>query len=127
MSAEAHRRHLATGIVLSAFSNGCCVGFISAERFGSTLHIWQMAVELSHQRMGIGTLLIARLQQMAGYSPVTLTTFRDVAWNAPFYAALGFEAIAESAISDRLRQVLLDEAAHGIPLDRRVAMRWAAK
>ena len=124
MSAEAHERLLATGIVLSAFDKDCCVGFISAERSRSTLHIWQMAVEISHQRQGIGTLLMARLQQMAGELPVTLTTFRDVAWNAPFYAALGFETLPESALSDRLRQILLDEAAHGIPIDRRVAMRW---
>jgi len=83
-----------------------------------------MAVEISHQRQGIGTLLMARLQQMAGDLPVTLTTFRDVAWNAPFYAALGFEILPESALSDRLRRILLDEAAHGIPIERRVAMRW---
>jgi GNAT superfamily N-acetyltransferase len=127
MSAETHQRHLATGIVLSAFDNDCCVGFISAERFRSALHIWQMAVEISHQRQGIGKLLLTRLQQMAGELPVTLTTFRDVAWNAPFYAALGFETIAESELSDRLRKILQDEAAHGIPIDRRVAMRWAAR
>ena len=124
MSAEAHEKLLATGIVLSAFDHDCCVGFISAERFRSSLHIWQMAVELSHQRQGIGGLLIVRLQEMAGEWPVTLTTFRDVAWNAPFYAALGFETLAESAHSDRLRQALQDEAAHGIPIERRVAMRW---
>ena len=124
MSAEAHERHIATGIVLSAFDDDCCVGFISAQRYRSTLHIWQMAVDLSHQRRGIGTLLMARLQQMAGGLLVTLTTFRDVAWNAPFYAALGFEIISEADLSDRLRKILQDEAAHGIPIDRRVAMWW---
>lgn len=124
MSAEAHERLLATGIVLGAFDTDRCVGFISAERFHSSLHIWQMAVDITHQRQGIGALLMARLQQLAADLPVTLTTFRDVAWNAPFYAALGFETLSESTLSDRLRQVLLDEAAHGIPIERRVAMRW---
>ena len=61
---------------------------------------------------------------LAGDRPVTLTTFRDVAWNAPFYAAMGFEILPDSALSDRLRKILRDEGAHGIPIERRVAMRW---
>ena len=126
MSAEAHQRYLATGIVLGAFDEERCVGFISAERCDDgVFHVWQMAVALSYQRQGIGAQLMRRLQELAGEQPLTLTTFREVVWNAPFYAALGFEVIAEEALSARLREVLADEGAHGIPVERRVAMRWA--
>jgi hypothetical protein len=37
-----------------------------------------------------------------GLTSLTLTTFRDVPWNAPFYAKLGFEYVAE--LTPELRQ-----------------------
>jgi hypothetical protein len=54
---------------------------------------------------------------------LTLTTFRDVAWNGPFYQRLGFEELAAHDLSPDLAQILAHEAARGLPGDRRCAMR----
>ena len=54
---------------------------------------------------------------------LTLTTFRDVAWNAPFYQRLGFAVLPREAISPYLAGHLRDEIERGLPADRRCAMR----
>jgi hypothetical protein len=55
---------------------------------------------------------------------VTLTTFRDVPWNRPFYERRGFEVIGEEALTPALRA--RREAEHeelGLDRDLRVVMR----
>jgi hypothetical protein len=54
---------------------------------------------------------------------VTLSTFRHVAWNAPFYARLGFRELAEEQLGPGLRRVRADEARRGLDLSRRLVMR----
>lgn len=53
----------------------------------------------------------------------TLTTFRDVPWNAPFYVRLGFEILTEDAIDDRLATALRQDVEQGLPARLRCAMR----
>jgi GNAT superfamily N-acetyltransferase len=101
------------------------VGFLTAERSGSDLHIWEVAVRRTFQRQGIGRQLIvcaAELARAEGLTALTLTTFRDVAWNAPYYARQGFEILDEANLSPRLAEVLGHEAEQGLPPERRCAM-----
>jgi hypothetical protein len=44
---------------------------------------------------------------------LTLTTFRDVPWNAPYYARLGFEVFAREHWGPAMRQRVAREAAGG--------------
>jgi GNAT superfamily N-acetyltransferase len=53
---------------------------------------------------------------------VTLTTFRDVPWNMPFYERLGFREIPHDQLSARLRGVVHDETRRGLDPVRRVVM-----
>jgi len=55
-----------------------------------------------------------------GYEAVTLTTFRDVPWNSPFYTRLGFGTVEDPALGlshIREQAIGLDD------LGPRVAMR----
>jgi ribosomal protein S18 acetylase RimI-like enzyme len=103
-------------------------GFLCAERHEADLHICELGVRLDRQRLGIGRRLMDATIKAArhrGIASVTLTTFADVAWNAPFYERLGFRRLAEPALGSRLRAVLRREAESGLPIERRCAMRLA--
>ncbi|MZD06511.1 GNAT family N-acetyltransferase, partial [Streptomyces sp. SID5785] len=52
-----------------------------------------------------------------------LTTFRDVEWNAPYYARLGFRVLAEDEVTPGLARIRAAEAAHGLDRWPRVCMR----
>ena len=58
-----------------------------------------------------------------GCPEVTLTTFRAVAWNMPFYMRLGFEEIPANELRPELAAVVLEEATRGLDADARVVMR----
>ena len=71
-------------------------GFACVDVVDGVAHLWQLAVDPPSTRRGIGTALVTAVCAWArhhGYGAVTLTTYRDVAWNRPFYAALGFGVI----------------------------------
>ncbi|HEV7704019.1 MAG TPA: hypothetical protein VGO46_06980, partial [Gemmatimonadaceae bacterium] len=58
-----------------------------------------------------------------GFEAVTLTTFRDVPFNRPFYARLGFEVIPSEKLGAALVAALGEEARRGMDPTTRVAMR----
>ncbi|MGA2835177.1 MAG: GNAT family N-acetyltransferase [Acidimicrobiales bacterium] len=103
------------------------VGFVSLEIVDGAVHIDQLSVLPSHGRRGIGLALLDEATCWArtcGHHTMTLTAFRDVPWNAPFYRRHGFETMSDpgpglAAIREHEREVGLD--AHG----PRVAMRLA--
>jgi GNAT superfamily N-acetyltransferase len=100
-------------------------GFLVAERFSRELHIWEMDVAPQFQRRGIGAGLVRAAQidaRNSGIAALTLTTFRDLAWNAPFYTRLGFEEVTALDAHPRLAGELANEVDDGLPADRRCAM-----
>lgn len=103
------------------------VGFAHAEALVSgEAHLKEIDVHPDHGRRGLGRQLIAAVCSWAarsGYPVVTLTTFRDVPWNMPFYARLGFEVTPASECSSDLRNIVRAEARRGLDTDRRVVMR----
>jgi GNAT superfamily N-acetyltransferase len=127
MSAEAHLEHIAQGTVwVAQEEGGALIGFLTAERAGDELHIWEFAVHAGHQGHGVGRQLMEAAEaytRREGLSALTLTTFRGVPWNEPFYARLGFETLEDAAIGDRLSAILRDEVLKGLPGERRCAMR----
>jgi GNAT superfamily N-acetyltransferase len=102
------------------------VAFIAATLEGEELHIWEFGVRIEYQRRGIGRLLLQRLiadATIAKIPAMTLTTFRDLPWNAPFYRSMGFELLASGQLNPRLEGLLAKEADMGLPAARRCAMR----
>lgn len=124
ISAEQHLGYVERGLSWLALANDLPVGFILAEAHPSSLFIVELSVDLDWQGKGIGRQLIACVADHArnrGLTALTLTTFRDVPWNAPFYARLGFDYVTE--LTPELRQKREDETAHGLAFDSRCAMR----
>jgi GNAT superfamily N-acetyltransferase len=103
------------------------VGFVSVEVVDGYAHIDQLSVLTGHGGQGTGRALLdevvrwARRVELAG---VTLTTFRDVPWNAPFYRRVGFAVVDDPPPG--LAAVRDAERAEGFDgFGPRVAMRLA--
>jgi GNAT superfamily N-acetyltransferase len=103
------------------------VGFAQVEVIESNaVHLEEIDVCPEHGRRGLGTRLVLHVCEWAaeaGYESVSLTTFRDVPWNMPFYTRLGFEVVLDSELSSPLRSVVDDERRRGLDSSRRVVMR----
>lgn len=126
-SADAHLEFVRSGLSLVAVDD--CdrpLGFLCAGSDGRALHIWQLAVLHQRQGLGLGRALldaaIAHAREHS-FSEVTLTTFRDLAWNERFYRKFGFATLDEDELDPRLAQILAKEATYGLPVERRCAMR----
>ena len=112
-------------VALSA--QGEPVGFAQVEIVDGQPHLEEIDVLPSHGRRGIGRALIARLcswARAAGYTSITLTTYRDIPWNEPFYARLGFRVLDPAELTPELQTVVQDEEARGLERGRRVVMRY---
>jgi len=117
----------ADGRLWVALSNDVPVGFALVELVEpDAAHLEEIDVHPDHGRQGLGTRLVRLVCEWAEArgSAVTLTTFRDVPWNMPFYTRLGFEEITPRALTPALREVLEAEVRRGFDPGRRVAMRW---
>ncbi|GAA4642924.1 GNAT family N-acetyltransferase [Pontixanthobacter gangjinensis] len=124
-TASEHRKLISKGHCLTALVGDDIVGFLTTEPFRRELHIWEMSVHPSHQKSGIGAGLLRACMidaRNSGFVALTLTTFRDIAWNAPFYARLGFTEIADPQAHPRLAETLAEEVEDGLPRTRRCAM-----
>ncbi|MFF5840758.1 GNAT family N-acetyltransferase [Streptomyces massasporeus] len=100
--------------------------YLLAEPVDGALHIEQVSVHPRAARQGVGRALLAHAADRAreeGLTALTLTTFTDVPWNAPYYARLGFRPLPEADLTPGLRAIRATEAAHGLDRWPRVCMR----
>jgi GNAT superfamily N-acetyltransferase len=98
------------------------VAYLIADRVDGCLHIEQVSVHADHAGHGIGRRLVEHVASEAG-TPLTLTTFADVPWNAPYYERLGFRRLTDDELTPGLRKIRAAEAEHGLDRWPRVAMR----
>ena len=88
-------------------------------------HLEQLSVRPSMTRRGYGRTLVEALKVESwqrGCTRITLRTYADVPWNAPFYASCGF---VESVPDTEFLQSLLNvEQQRGINYGRRVQMSY---
>ncbi|WP_235530142.1 GNAT family N-acetyltransferase [Nocardioides sp. Root151] len=88
-------------------------------------HVEQVSVHPDHAGRRLGSALIEEAASWAwrnGFTALTLTTFAEVAWNAPYYRRLGFRVLAPDQLGDELRRVRVHEAELGLDRWPRVAM-----
>ncbi|QGR85268.1 GNAT family N-acetyltransferase [Burkholderia multivorans] len=104
-----------------------CVGFafyrlLDAQR----LYLEELDVAPSHAGRRIGARLIEHVMACAAQqaiAQIVLSTFRDVPWNAPYYARLGFRVLDDAMLDDTLRAIRAHHVARGLDETQRVFMR----
>jgi GNAT superfamily N-acetyltransferase len=107
-------------------ANELVVAYLIALWVDDVVHIEQVSVHPGYARRGIGAALIEHVAGWArerGSAALTLTTFAEVAWNAPYYERLGFRRLAEEELTPGLRAIRAEEAAHGLDEWPRLGMR----
>jgi GNAT superfamily N-acetyltransferase len=97
------------------------VGLCRIDALAGGAHLEQLSVHPDHAGHGVGRALLRAAcdwAQAVGYRDLTLATYRDVAWNAPFYASEGFVEVGP-----------VDEwyAARGLPPEEPVMGRFGAR
>ena len=116
-----------SGLLWVALESACTpIGFAVVSACGRRVHLEEIDVLPEHGRKGVGSALVEAVENWAlhsDYVEITLTTFRDVPWNAPFYARIGFVEIPEGELDADLLRRLSAESAMGLERARRVAMR----
>ncbi len=106
---------------------GELVGFALVHDLGGTPHLEELDVLPEHGGRGLGSRLLAEVcgwAREAGYPKVTLSTFRAVPWNAPFYQRRGFRIVDPAELSEELVQLVQSEKERGLRIDLRVVMEY---
>ncbi|WP_248732759.1 GNAT family N-acetyltransferase [Pseudomonas sp. MWU13-2517] len=128
MAVERHRQLIALSTCWVALdTENRPQGFLSAEHHGDDLHILELSVRQSMQGQGLGLSLVEAAKDYARSKRlrfVTLTTFKNVPWNAPFYSRIGFKAATRADLDQRLAAILNEEYTHGFAPGDRCAMIW---
>jgi GNAT superfamily N-acetyltransferase len=89
--------------------------FLAATAHGDRLHIDEFAVAQTLQGKGIGRGMLATVIDWArvrGFACITLTTFRSVPFNGPFYASAGFREWTDAP--PEIGDILARENARGL-------------
>jgi GNAT superfamily N-acetyltransferase len=117
-----------SGVWVAATLRNDPAGFAVAGRLGDHFHLRELSVDPDHGRKGVGTALVAAVVAEArrvGAAGISLTTFRAVPFNKPFYERLGFRMVATEHAPDLLVQAFGAELPPGIDPGERVLMMRA--
>lgn len=128
---EEHERVQAAGMALFAVSiDGLAAGFAMYEPLDGEIHLVEIDVDPAFQNKGLARRMIAIGEgwtQDKGFGGITLTTYRDVPWNAPFYRRIGFTEFEPESWRKGLLETVEREAAWGFALRPRIVMRKQLK
>ena len=97
------------------------VGLCRIDAIGDGAHLEQLSVHPDHAGRGTGRALLragCAWTAVRGYPELTLATYRDIPWNAPFYASEGF--VEAGPVDDWL-------VAHGLGPEEPVMSRFGAR
>lgn len=88
------------------------VAYILADIVDGDAHADQLSMTRQVAGRGLGAMLLRHVEAWAqhqGLPRLTFTTFRDVPWNAPYYARLGYSEIFEDTIGPELAAIVAEE------------------
>lgn len=118
---------LQSGFILVASENPGSdpIGFAHVLEVPGSSHLEQLSVMPSAAHRGHGRALVEAVKsesRLRGCKRVTLRTFTDVPWNAPFHLSCGF--IERDPDSDFLRDLSAAEQQRGLGYGRRIQMNF---
>ena len=93
--------------------DGAVAGYVEASVADGRAHVDQVSVRPAAGRRGIGRALVRHVEAWGrerNLDGTTLTTFRDVPWNGPYYRRLGYRELAEAEVGPELRAIMEREA-----------------
>ncbi len=105
--------------------NGAVVGFALAFFLDGALHLHEISVDPAHGRKGLGGRLLDAVAEFArtkDCSRITLSTFQDVPWNAPFYERHGYRQVTQENWTPGFHILRDHEQEAGLPVERRCFM-----
>lgn len=101
------------------------IGFACGEYLEGNFHIVEICVALNFQGMGIGRTLMSTMMEAVrreGYNAVTLTTYRNLSWNGPWFSRMGFLEVDAQQLTKTFEEILEIEAKHGLDINNRCVM-----
>lgn len=116
--------HAEAVLVAEDLGSGRVVGSAAVGTVDGALHLEELAVDPAVGRRGVGSLLLEEVCGRAraqGSPAVTLTTFRDLPWNGPWYSRRGFREVPGTQWGPQLRHLWEQEAP--IRVAPRIVMR----
>lgn len=117
-------RRIAAGGLLVAADGDAPVAFVMFREVEACAYVEQIDVAPSHARRGIGADLLDAVTEIArkrGLAALTLSTFRDVPFNAPYYARLGFAVVDD--LTPGMAEIRAEHEARGLDETARAFMR----
>jgi len=118
-------RFVTEGLLCLATFDERVVAFIACAPLDGVLHVAELDVVPAHAGNRLGALLIEHIDAWAAARQIdrlTLATYRDVPWNAPYYARLGFRECALAALGPQHAVVWQEQGKAGLDLSRRLLM-----
>lgn len=114
------------GAALVAEADGVLAGFAFVASYDIHAHLYEVSVAKDFQGSGIGRKLVEAVCDWAvehEFKAVTLSTFSDVPWNAPFYQSIGFRILEPHQWTPALYMLREHEKDAGLDVARRCIMR----
>jgi ribosomal protein S18 acetylase RimI-like enzyme len=115
----------AGNVRLARHTKGEVAGFTLVSQRGGTCYLDQISVHPDHGRKGLGRALmedVMRSARQRRLKSVTLSTFRDVAWNGPFYRRLGFRELSRKKLTPWMLDIEASQAAATLDVSKRCFM-----
>lgn len=114
---------IASGGLIVAVEGETVAGFVMFRPVEARAYVEQLDVLPAFAGRRIGAALldaVADQARAAGLEGLSLSTFREVPWNAPYYRRLGFVAV--TALTLGMAEIRAEHLARGLDEDARVFM-----
>jgi ribosomal protein S18 acetylase RimI-like enzyme len=119
-------RRAADGGFLVAVADDQPIAFVIFREVEGSGYIEQIDVDPEHAGRRLGAALldaVAEIARAKGWPALTLSTYRDIPWNAPWYRRLGFVEWPVEDLDAGHGAIRAEHIARGLAEDRRVFMR----